>query len=213
MALQNLTDTAALPRRERRAAGGGLLAAPAQVISHVGSPPVLSAACVLAIALQDGRPTAFVAAVVFTLVGSVLPLLALRRLWRRGQIADIELTRRDQRLWPLLLTTTCLGMGAGILQLFGAPPAVTGVASILGVLSLLLLAVTTRWKVSVHSATAAAAAALLWCLTARLESGLALLAAVVWSRLYLRRHTAWQCLAGSLAGAGLMLVFWPLLGG
>ena len=41
---------------------------------------------------------------------------------------------------------------------------------------------------------------------------LALLGVVIWSRLFLHRHTPWQCLAGSMAGAGAVLLLWPLLG-
>ena len=213
MAWQQYSETAVLSRQGRRAPGSGILAAPAQALSHLGSPPVLSTVCITAAAAHDGRPDAFVAAAVFTLIGTVLPLLALIGQWRAGQVADLEVTRREQRLWPMLLTTTCVGLGAGFLQLGGAPPAVAGMACILGVLSLTLLAITTRWKISVHAATAAAATALAWSLTGRLEPGLALLGAVIWSRLYLRRHTAWQCLVGSAVGGALMLLLWPLLGG
>jgi membrane-associated phospholipid phosphatase len=216
MALQNYTDTAVLSRSRRGDAPAGasrVLRLAAQGISHLASPPVLVAAGAFATAATDGRPTAFLAAAVFTLVGAVLPLLALLRQLQSGQVADLELTRRHQRLWPMLLTSTCVGIGAGLLQLAGAPTIVAGLACVLGMLCLVLLAITTRWKISVHCATVAATAVLIWQLTGRLEPGLVLLALMIWSRLYLRRHTAMQCAAGSLLGAGLFALAWPLLGG
>jgi membrane-associated phospholipid phosphatase len=214
MALQDFTDTAALPgRHEGHAPTFPAFRAPALAISQLASPPMLAVGCAFATATFDGRPGAYLAALAFSLLGVVLPLLALVRQWREGMVSDLEITRRDQRLWPLLLTTTCVGVGASLLQLAGAPTAVAGLASILGVQCLLLLAVTTRWKISVHCAAAASAGALVWELTGRWEPGVALGLAMIWSRLHLNRHTPLQCLAGAALGGLLMLVLWPLLGG
>ncbi len=225
MALQNSSDTAVLLRTAPAAPGEAAATAAreeprrpwwarsAQLVSHVANPPVVTAICVLAAAGGDGRPVALVSAGLFTLVGVVLPLVALVRQWRAGDITDLEVSRRHERLWPLLLTTTCVGSAAVLLLILGAPPAVAGLAAIIGVQSLALLAITGSWKISVHTCTVAAAGALCWHLTGRPEPGLVLVALMIWSRVVLRRHSPWQCLGGAALGASLMLVLWPLLAG
>ncbi|MEZ4387403.1 MAG: hypothetical protein R3D98_07445 [Candidatus Krumholzibacteriia bacterium] len=185
----------------------------ALVVSHVLSPPVATVVAALLAARSDGSPQAYLAAGAFCLLGVLVPLAALVRQWRAGDVSDLEITRRDQRQWPLLLTTTCVGGAAIVLQLAGAPPAAAGLASIFGVQSLLLLLVTMSWKISVHCAAAAA----MGCLAAQFgwRPGplLVLVVAMIWSRLHLRRHSVLQCLAGSALGAAVMAVLWPVLGG
>ena len=216
MDLHNDCDTAVLEHPARGATSGRVPArrgdAIAQAVSHAASPPVLSVAAAVAVAAADGRPEAFLAAAAFGVIGVLLPLLILVYQWREGEIADLEITRRDQRLWPLLLTTTCVGAAGIALQLAGAPPPVAGVASILGVESLLLLAITTSWKISVHCAAAATAGALVAALTGLASLALLPVLPVIWSRLQLRRHTPLQCLAGTALGASLILLLWPMIG-
>ncbi len=223
MALQHSSESAfptqSTPRHRELAvpvwpgSDGGLTRRVAQVVSHVASPPVLAAASAIAAAGVDGRPVAFLAAGLLILVAVVLPLATLVRQFRTGIISDLEVTRRQERLWPLLLTTTCVGSGAVLLLVIGAPPSVAGLGAILGVQSLLLLAVTGSWKISVHACAAASAGALCWLIAGRLEPGLVLVGLMIWSRLALRRHSPAQCLAGAALGAGSLILLWPLLAG
>ncbi len=223
MALQNSSESAVLRRagvHRRAAAAPGwsraqecLARRVARTISYVASPPVLTAASSLAAASIDGRPTAYLAAGLLVAVAAVLPLAILLRQVRTGTVSDLEVTRREERTWPLLLTTTCVGLGAGLVLLVGAPPGVAGLGAILGVQSLLLLAITGSWKISVHASAAASAGALGWVLSGHPEPGLVLVGLVVWSRLLLRRHSPLQCLGGALVGAGSLLLLWPLLAG
>lgn len=185
----------------------------AQGISHAASPPFASLAAVFLAAGVDGSPQAFLAAGVFGLIGIVTPSLALIRQWRHGEVTDIEITHRDQRVWPMLLTATCVGGAAVILQLVGAPPAVTGLASILGVQSLLLLVITMSWKISVHCAAIATLSCLVSLLLHRPEPLLVVCGVMIWARLYLRRHTTLQTLGGTALGAALPALLWPLLVG
>ena len=224
MAMHDLSDTAVMgsadASRTAPAVGDiagsrrdGTLAPVAQAVSHLLSPPVMVIACVMITAGIDGRPDAWLAATAYALCGAVLPLALVVRLWRSGYISDVEITSRRQRFWPMLLTSTCAGIGAGMLQLAGAPAPVAGMASILAVQCLILMAVTTSWKISVHASAAATTSALLWQAGAHPLAALLPVVAVVWSRLHLSRHTSAQCVAGAALGAGLLLVFRPLLVG
>lgn len=214
MALQNYSDTAVLQGNARTASREPrVINGIAQAVSHAASPPVLTVVAAFAAARVDGQPTAYLAAGAFCLLGVLVPTLTLFWQWRRGEVSDIEITRRDQRLWPLLLTTTTVGIAAVALLIAGAPPSITGLVAILGVQSLVLLAVTTSWKISVHCASAAAVGCLLALLGAGTPVALSLIAAMVWSRLQLRRHTPLQCLFGTVLGSVLVLSLWPVLGG
>ena len=192
---------------------GRIIDTVAQTVSHVVSPPVVAVAGVFMAAGMDGRPTAWLAAAIFTALGVLVPMATLLQQWRRGEVSDIEITRRDQRQRPMLLTATCVGAAAIALQLTGAPPVVTGLASILGVQSLVLLAITLSWKISVHCTAAATFGGLLAVATGTALVALAPVLLVAWSRLRLRRHTPLQCLGGSILGLSLMAVLWPLLAG
>jgi membrane-associated phospholipid phosphatase len=58
-----------------------------------------------------------------------------------------------------------------------------------------------RWvKVSLHAAFAAFATTLLWPITLAVAGGVLVTAAVVWSRLVLRRHVAADVMAGLVLG-------------
>nr|WP_269329089.1 phosphatase PAP2 family protein [Kineosporia babensis] len=77
------------------------------------------------------------------------------------------------------------------------------------------LAITTVWKISVHSAVAAGSAVCLGIQWGTFGAAIAvvLAAGVAWSRIELRAHTPGQVLAGAMVGAGVAAaLFWPLSG-
>jgi len=212
VALQDFSDAAAIPAGERRV-GLDILDLGAQTVSLFASPPVLIVAALLAVAARDGDPATYLQALGFAVVGILAPLFCLWRQVRTGQVADLEVTERAERIWPLILATTCLGAGCGLIQLVGAPQALVGLACVLGVQTGLVLLVTMRWKISVHGLAAATTGVLLWSLWRTAVPLAILVPAVAWSRLHLRRHTVLQVVAGSGLGAGVFALLWPLLGG
>jgi hypothetical protein len=84
----------------------------------------------------------------------------------------------------------------------GAPHLLVVLAGASWVQTLLLFGVTRRWKISAHSAAAAAVAVLGVTLVGATASPLAAaVPAVGWSRVRLRRHDRAQIVGGALVGA------------
>lgn len=133
---------------------------------------------------------------------------------RRGRFTDRHLGDRRQRVIPLLLGTAAAAVGIAVLGLAGAPRLLLAATATTG-LGLLAGAVVSRfWKMSGH--TAAAAAVLVIC--AEAFQGWPLLAAPVvaligWARVRLEDHTVAQVLAGAAFGATIALVALPPLVG
>ncbi|MFD9392969.1 hypothetical protein ACFWBB_20335 [Streptomyces sp. NPDC060000] len=148
-------------------------------------------------------------AAVFT---SVLPSVILRLGERRSYWSDRHVRQRQERLvaGPVVLASVITG--TGLLYGLEATRDVRAlVAAMLAVL-LVLMAITFLWKVSVHSAVAAAALAVLaslygpwWALSAPL------VALIGWSRVRLRCHTIAQVAVGACVGAVVSSAAFDLL--
>jgi membrane-associated phospholipid phosphatase len=132
----------------------------------------------------------------------------------RGRLTDRHLGDRRQRAIPLLLGTAAAATGIAILGLAGAPRLLLAATATTGAGLLAAAAVSRFWKMSGH--TAAAAAVLVIC--AGIFHGWPLLAAPVvaligWARVRLKDHTAAQVVAGGAFGAAIALVAMPPLAG
>jgi membrane-associated phospholipid phosphatase len=123
---------------------------------------------------------------------------------RRGRFASRHIPERAQRLLPLGVAAGWAAASVGILAILGAPRQL--IALLLAMLAGLAVtaAITTRWKISLHTAVASGTATIL-----TIVFGPALLATVIfvvgigWSRVHERDHTAPQVIVGSLLGAAI----------
>ncbi|MFD7967320.1 phosphatase PAP2 family protein [Streptomyces clavifer] len=121
---------------------------------------------------------------------------------RRGTWGDRHVVDRTQRAPIFLVILGSLGTGALIMVLGHAPRGILIAMISLWVMTTVLLAVNTVWKISVDAAVSSAVVALLcavhspWWLTAG-----TLTLAVCWSRVALRYHSVAQTVAGASLGA------------
>ncbi|MFH8759978.1 hypothetical protein [Streptomyces atroolivaceus] len=124
--------------------------------------------------------------------------------WERGRgtWGDRHVVDRTQRAPIFLVILGSLGTGALIMVLGHAPRGILIATCSLWVMTTVLLAVNTLWKISVDSAVASAVVALLstthslWWLCAGAPA-----LAVCWSRVALRYHSVAQTAAGAAVGA------------
>lgn len=135
-----------------------------------------------------------------------LPALVVHRGVRTRRWDDHHLGRREQRVVPLLFGVGSVVAGLLLLRALGAPRVLVSLQ--VAVLATLVVAtlITLAWKISVHVAVIALAAATLtvvgggwWALA------WAVAPAVGWSRLRLAAHTVTQVVAGALLGGGLSI--------
>ncbi|MEU8460447.1 phosphatase PAP2 family protein [Streptomyces sp. NPDC029003] len=134
----------------------------------------------------------------------VVPMLWIRWGQRRGYWGDRHVRRREDRLIVLPGVIVSVVVCLGGLALLGGPREVTALVVAMLATVVAILAVTTRWKISVHTAVAGGAVAVLaLAYGPRPLAAYVLVALVGWSRVRLRDHTAAQAVAGAGLGAAV----------
>jgi membrane-associated phospholipid phosphatase len=185
----------------------------AYIISQLGSPPVLTLAALVVTAALAATRRAWILAGVYALLAVVTPLTYLVWLLRHGHITDLDVQRREQRMRPMLFTLVCGALAWGVLVLAKAPAPLLAMTGALWLQMSLVFAITFRWKISVHCASAATIATITGFLIETpflLAIGLPLIA---WSRVRLRCHTLPQVVAGVCLGCVIASVVLMVLKG
>lgn len=139
----------------------------------------------------------------FTLL--ILTGFPLAYIWlgqRRGWVSDWELSRRDERPRFILVSISSDLLALLLLGLGGAPRLVWLLALIYICLGLTMFTISNFWKISLHMVGVSGFSTLLVYVF-----GLAAwwtflsLPLVAWARLYRKKHTQAQLLAGAVGGA------------
>jgi len=155
---------------------------------------------------------------VVALYAVVLPVLSTGLLRSLGCISDFRLDGRRERVWPLMIGTVCYVLCAVTI---GKIPQMVFLRKFMlaaACCEAMCLAVSLRWKISLHMTAMGAAVALLTVMNvvAAVPLLVPLMAAIAASgmlasaRLYLGCHDPWQILAGfggGFAVAALALLF------
>lgn len=201
------------PRDHSATATVGLVRA-TRVFSNVVSPPVIFA--VLALALSwyelDFWPGLFWAAIYGFWV-SLAPILLVVYMLRTGRISDLHMSSTRERRLPYIAGVAGSVIALLLIQVFDGPD-LLACLTLFSLVELSLLGlITVFWLISIHSASIAAAT-----MIAGLVFGpwmsvllLPLVGLVCLARLYLRRHTLAQVLAGLVLGVTIVTVI-TLLG-
>jgi len=172
----------------------------AYVISQVGSPPVLGATAMALIAWTLASPRAWTWAGFYMVLSILVPLGYVVWLLRRGRITDLDVQLREQRARPMIVTIVCTALTGFVLALGHAPNPMIVVTGLFCLQMVTILVITLRWKISMHTATAAGVAALITPLVGTLLPLLIGVPIISWSRVRLRRHTLGQAVAGVALG-------------
>lgn len=176
-------------------------------VTQVGSPPVLGLAGAIVLGQAINTPAGWQQLGVYVALTWLLPLAYIVWLLRRGEVSDFNMQTRAERLKPMRMNLATAVLGWLILTLMAAPPLLLALAAANLAQSLLYLFITIRWKISIHAAIAAALATLTWHIWG--AAALPVTAAVpliAWSRVYLRRHTAAQTVAGAAVGSCVLVL-------
>jgi len=135
----------------------------------------------------------------------ILPAVYIGYMVWRGQITDLHMEVRKERIRPFLVSLVGTALAWGLLRWMGAPSLLTTFALVSFVLLGTMLVVTLSWQISMHSMSitcaVVATGALYGIGPALLISPLIPVVGV--ARLKLRRHTVAEVIAGSLVGAGV----------
>lgn len=182
----------------------------AEWISRLFSPPLVAAVALFAASFSDNNR--FTPA--WSLLALCLMILApagyLAYLHHRGQITDLDVYVRQQRIRPYLFSITCSLTTFSLLHILQAPSILKIIAAAAVLETSGLFLVNLKWKISAHTAAIAGFSSLgLWATGFSALPFMGLIPLVAWSRVHIKRHTVAQTIAGSLWGmVSFTLAFW-----
>jgi len=171
----------------------------AEVISQVFSAPVVAALTFVVLIVSVKASNLMILIMISLTFGTAVPLILLYLLSRKGIIPDLYASKRESRAIPFIGAILSYLLGAIFLLVTEAPSIVTAVMLCYLGNSLIMMLVTFKWKISIHtSGITGPATALTYFLGvwALLFFGLAI--PVGWARIKLKAHTLTQATAGAL---------------
>ena len=176
----------------------------ARIFSNVVSPPVMFAVMGMALALYalpSWRGLAW--GVVYGLLVALAPILFVLYLLRSGRIAELHMTSTNERHLPYLVSMVCAGVMLLLSKQFHAPELLVCLAwfnlielAALGIINI-------YWLISIHATAISSTVVIAWLVFGAwtLLITLPLLILVSWVRLFLKRHTPGQIIAGIFLGS------------
>jgi membrane-associated phospholipid phosphatase len=202
-----MTSTAATPTREENRA--------ARLITDRAEPRNVIILVSLGIGLaQDNPITGLLWAIEAIVFAAAIPMTYIKKGMRSGKWADrhVGQVQRRKLLIPVIMAS--VGVGIGGMLVFDAPDDMVAlVVAMLATLAVLLVPTAVwKWKISVHTAVAGGALAMLALTWGPLVwIAYPLVAVIAWSRISLRDHTLAQTVAGAIAGTSTAGVVFSLL--
>ena len=182
-------------------------------VSRVLNPVFVLGVVIVLVSLKgSGSGTWIVLCVLIALFFTVFaPWSIVLYMRRRGEISELFIPKRHDRLRPLFLYFASSWLGVGILYLIHSPPALYALMVCVAVQGTIALLITMRWKISLHAMGLWAACGVVIALYggwwAVVPAGL-----VSWARLVLQAHSVSQVLVGSIVGSGVtFLIFGYIL--
>lgn len=131
---------------------------------------------------------------------SIIPIIT-STLWIKRKKLEVDMPKREDRIYPLLMVILSYIVGVMVLYTLGAPPLTTTLMIAYLNNTIVVLLFSLYWKISIHAmgiAGPATAIIYLFGWTGLVFSLLVPL--VLWSRLYLKRHTPAQLIVGTVLG-------------
>lgn len=186
----------------------------ARHVSNILSPATISVPMILLVAFY--RASSVLSALMYAAITlfflSIGPFSYILIGVRLGKLSDVDVSKRSERVGPFIfgLISVCLGWFA--LVLVHAPAPLISTVIVTALSGLIMMLITLRWKISLHSSSLGAAATILTIFYgAMMLPVFALLVLVSWSRVVLRRHTVAQVIAGSLLSVVLTTLILKLV--
>ncbi|WP_174589851.1 hypothetical protein [Methanocella conradii] len=173
----------------------------ARAVSNIAQAPIIS---IPAFGLINYFSLDFYGFVFMTslciLFAGVLPVLVVM-LWSRNKKSESDLPQKEDRIAPLVIVITIYLAGTAALYAAGAPLLSTALMFCYFSNTLIVFFINIFWKISIHSmGVMGPTVALIFAFGAPGAFLGLVLPVVMWSRIYLKKHTISQVIMGALLG-------------
>jgi membrane-associated phospholipid phosphatase len=183
----------------------------ARIYSNVVSPPIAGAILGITAGLTRGLPflEGFAWAAVYGLLVSLAPILYVVWLLKTGRIQELHMSNTKERHLPYIAGILTSLLVYAITQIFDGPELI-GCLALFNALQLACLAIiNVYWLISFHTCAIAATGLVFYLVFGAWTMWLTIpiFLSVAYVRLYLRRHTPAQVIAGTFLG---LIVVWVM---
>ena len=163
------------------------------------NPLIITLATFIPLILKFGGENKLDLFFVTAFFGSLLPLMGVLVLLKQGIISDYFATERTERFVPFLASIVSYLLGTFVLVYINAPSAITALMATYIVNGIVLVLITTKWKISIHaSGISSPVTALVYLLGTHLLPLFLIFLPVAWARLELKAHSKMQLTMGAL---------------
>ncbi len=180
---------------------GGSKEAMAEFISAISNAPIVAILVFITInyfLVPDISWTIY--AIISAFFAGIMPII-IGSLWSKRKNIEKDIPVKEDRFYPLLLVILSYFIGVGVLYLIAAPALTTVLMVCYLVNTSVVFLINLHWKISIHAMGIAGPLTALIYLFGWSGLILTLLVPVVgWSRVYLKRHTPWQVIIGTILG-------------
>jgi membrane-associated phospholipid phosphatase len=182
----------------------------ARLVSEVFNPLINPIVTFLILALGDEAQTTskiFLNWIVAITFASGLIFVYIAYLKQKRAIDSTELIIREQRISPLTFAVLSYALGFGVLTMLNAPWLMRGLMFCYATNTMVVLMITRRWKISIHTTgIAGPLVALTYQFGWMLLPLYILIPIVGLSRVKMHRHTHLQVVAGGILGVAMTIV-------
>lgn len=179
----------------------------ARMISTLSNAPLISIFVFLLINSYFLKGNEFITITFVSTVFAALIPSIIAFLWIKNKKLEIDMPHKEDRFYPLIWILSSYLMGVIVLFIISAPPITTILMFCYFSNTLVVLFISLFWKISIHSVgVAGPIAALIYVFNYPGLIFILLIPLVMWSRLYLRRHTLYQVIAGASLGFTLTAI-------
>ena len=175
----------------------------ASVISLVFNPAVTAAFTFLILLYPLQSIQTFLLLMATCIIfGTLIPLVMMYQLTKRGLISDFNVSERQERVRPFVGAAASYLAGSVALLLLRAPTIIIALMLCYACNTVIMLLITLRWKISIHaSGIAGPTTALVYSIGPWAAVFFILLIPVGWARVQLKAHTPWEVFAGAIVTA------------
>lgn len=176
----------------------------ANIISTLGNAPFISIFIFLILDYYFLKGTDFIIITIVSMIFAAIIPGIIAYVWVKNKNIEIDMPNKEDRIYPLLWILISYLTGVLILFTISAPFVITVLMFCYFSNTLIVLLVSLFWKISIHSVGIAGPVAfMIYVFGYPGLLFLILVPIIMWSRLYLKRHTFNQVIAG--AGLGFIL--------